>query len=155
VGDARRGVQARPDDSTDLVVGDAFGSRSVPWHLTTREFLEEVDDVLEPGGVYALNMIDGREQQFARAEAATLADVFTYVAVLARPDTLAGEHSGNFVMVASQDPLPLDGVQASLAARGDVDFAARTGVALTDWVDGADVLTDDFAPVDRLISPPG
>ena len=127
----------------------------MPWHLTTREFLEEVDDVLTPDGIYALNMIDGREQRFARAEAATLADVFAHVAVLARPDTLDAVHSGNFVMVASQSPLPLDAIYASLVARGDPDFAALTGDRLTEWIDGADVLTDDFAPVDRLISPPG
>ena len=39
----------RPDDSRDLVVGDAFGSLSVPWHLTTREFVREIDRVLRPG----------------------------------------------------------------------------------------------------------
>jgi spermidine synthase len=155
VGDARLGLHDQPSDSVDLVVGDAFGSRSVPWHLTTREFLDEVDDVLAPGGIYALNMIDGRAQRFAHAEAATLADVFAHVAVLGRPDTLDGVHSGNFVMVASQDPLPLDPVQTSLLTRGEAGFTALTGPRLDEWFGDADVLTDDYAPVDRLISPPG
>ena len=35
IGDGRIGIRDRPDDSADLVVGDAFGSLSVPWHLTT------------------------------------------------------------------------------------------------------------------------
>jgi hypothetical protein len=36
IGDARLGIRDEPDDSRDLVVGDAFGSLSVPWHLTRR-----------------------------------------------------------------------------------------------------------------------
>ena len=39
IGDARLGIRDEADDSRDLVVGDAFGSLSVPWHLTTREFV--------------------------------------------------------------------------------------------------------------------
>ena len=41
-GDARLLTRRLPDDSQDLVVGDAFGDLSVPWHLTTREFLTDV-----------------------------------------------------------------------------------------------------------------
>jgi SAM-dependent methyltransferase len=67
IGDARLGIRDEPDDSRDLVVGDAFGSLSVPWHLTTREFLGEVDRVLRPGGVYVQNVIDYPSFRFARA----------------------------------------------------------------------------------------
>ena len=38
VGDARRALDDLDADSFDLIVGDAFGSRSVPWHLATRGF---------------------------------------------------------------------------------------------------------------------
>ena len=34
--DGRLGLGRLADDSQDLVVGDAFGGISVPWHLTTR-----------------------------------------------------------------------------------------------------------------------
>jgi hypothetical protein len=37
VEDARLGLGRLADDSRDLVLGDAFGGVSVPWHLTTRE----------------------------------------------------------------------------------------------------------------------
>ena len=50
VGDARRSIEALPDDSFDLVVGDAFGGLAVPWHLTTTEFLGEIQRVLRPAG---------------------------------------------------------------------------------------------------------
>ena len=60
-GDARMSILDEPSGAYDLVVGDAFSSRSVPWHLTTREFLAEVRRVLRPDGVYALNLLDGGE----------------------------------------------------------------------------------------------
>ena len=50
LGDARRSIERLPDDGFDLVVGDAFGGLAVPWHLTTTEFLDEVQRVLRPGG---------------------------------------------------------------------------------------------------------
>jgi hypothetical protein len=41
------------------VYGDAFNDLSVPWHLTTREFSEQVRELLTPGeGVYLVNIID-------------------------------------------------------------------------------------------------
>ena len=36
------GLVEREELNFLLIVGDAFGGISVPWHLTTREFLEEV-----------------------------------------------------------------------------------------------------------------
>ena len=53
-----RDAARRADGSADLVVGDAFGGRSVPWHLATVEFAGEIRRVLRPGGVYAVNVID-------------------------------------------------------------------------------------------------
>ena len=50
VGDARVTLRGEPDGSADLVVGDAFGGRSVPWHLATREFAADVRRVLRPDG---------------------------------------------------------------------------------------------------------
>ena len=49
-GDARIAVADLPSDAADLVVGDAFGGRAVPWHLTTREFVTELARVLRDQG---------------------------------------------------------------------------------------------------------
>ena len=73
----------RPTTRVTSSSGDAFGSLSVPWHLTTREFLREVDRVLRPGGVYVQNVIDYPTFRFARAELATLREQFEYVAAIA------------------------------------------------------------------------
>ena len=111
-GDARMSILDEPSGAYDLVVGDAFSSRSVPWHLTTREFLAEVRRVLRPDGVYALNLIDGGELGFLRAELATLEAVFEDVVVIANP----GQTSGNFIVAASPAPLPLEALRRHAAA---------------------------------------
>ena len=67
LGDARLSIGPLTDGAFDLVVGDAFGGLSVPWHLTTREFVAEIERVLRPGGRYVMNLIDGDALRFARA----------------------------------------------------------------------------------------
>ena len=107
VGDARMLVAGEPADSRDLVVGDAFGHLVVPWHLATREMAAEVRRVLRPGGVYVQNVIDYPPLRFVRAELATVAAEFTHVALIAPPEALAGQRGSNFLIVASDAPLPL------------------------------------------------
>jgi spermidine synthase len=127
----------------------------VPWHLTTREFTEEIRRVLRPGGTYAVNVIDHPPLGFARAQAATLRDVFEHVAVIGPAGRLAGEFGGNLVLVASDDPLPLDEIEAANRARGDDDVVLGDPVAVDAFIGGAQVLTDDRAPVDQLLTPRG
>ena len=136
-GDARVTLRAEPRASADLVVGDAFGGRAVPWHLTTREFLRDVRRVLRPGGVYAMNLIDRGALRLVRAEAATLLAVFPHVGVISSRDP----GSGNHVLVASGRPLRLPD-DPSLALRDPVAFARDAGV-----------LRDDHAPADQLLAP--
>jgi hypothetical protein len=126
-GDARVTLRDESADSADLVVGDAFGGRAVPWHLTTREFLADVRRVLRTDGIYAMNLIDRGELRFAKAEAATLLEVFEHVTVTRADD------SGNVVLAASDRPL--------------------TGESAADFAEGADSLTDDHAPADQLLAP--
>ncbi len=152
VGDARLTLRELPPGAFDVVIGDAFGGLAVPWHLTTREFLEQVKTRLRPGGVYVMNLIDYPPLGFARAEANTLQEVFEHVAVLAPPARLRGDEGGNFVLVASDVPIDLAGVLARNHSRGD-DEAALSGMELERFVAGAPVLTDDYAPVDQLMNP--
>ncbi|MGC4755021.1 fused MFS/spermidine synthase [Micromonospora trifolii] len=151
VGDARMLVAGEPTDSRDLVVGDAFGHLVVPWHLATREMAADVRRVTRPGGVYVQNVIDYPPLRFIRAELATVAAEFRHVALIAPPEALAQEQGSNFVIVGSDAPLPLEAVQARLAAV-DPKVSLLSGAALTDFVDGAMVLTDDYAPVDQLLA---
>ena len=152
VEDGRLGLTRLPAGSQDLVVGDAFGGISVPWHLTTREAVREIERVLTGDGTYVVNMIDRGPLAFARAEVATLRSEFPHVALMARTDTLARTGGGNLVAVASPAPIDTAGIASRLAGT-DTGWGVITGAELDAWVDGAPVLTDDYAPVDQLLTP--
>ena len=124
----------------------------MPWHLTTREFVTELARVLRDGGILAQNVIDLPPLDFLRAELATMRDVFEHVAVIAPAPRLAGDEGGNFIVVASDRPLPLDAIERANAARGDDDQVLGDPAAVDEFIGGADVLTDEHAPVDQLIS---
>lgn len=144
VGDARLALDDRPTDSADLVVGDAFGSQSVPWHLTTAEVVAEIDRILRPGGVYAMNVIDGGGSDLARAQLATLADRFAHVAVILPRGGVPGHRAVNQILLASSAPLP----ELAIAP---ADGELVEGPAVDRYIGDAEVLTDERAPADLLV----
>jgi spermidine synthase len=154
VEDARLGLVRLADDSRDLVVGDAFGGVSVPWHLTTREAVREVARVLTEEGVYVINLLDYGPLAFARAEVATLSETFDHVALATEADTLThGEKAGgNLVVIASNAPVDVASIATRISKRG-ADWNVITGAELAAWTGHASVLTDDHAPVDQLLTP--
>jgi spermidine synthase len=154
VADGRVGLADERAGDRDLVVGDAFGGLSVPWQLTTREAIELIDRALADDGIYAVNLIDHPPLDFVRAELATLRWVFPHVALLARIPVLTGEDGGNVVAVASRSPIPAERIAARLTDRGLVWQVAQ-GEELDRFVGDAPVLTDDYAPVDQLLTPYG
>jgi spermidine synthase len=148
-GDARVTLRDEQTASADVVVGDAFGGRAVPWHLTTKEFLKDVRRVLRPGGVYVMNLIDFRPLAFARAEAATLLSVFHDVALVARPNGSGQPRGGNLVLLASGHHL----APSLLPTHPNTVVLDRAHVRA--FVGGAAALTDDHAPADQLLTPRG
>ncbi|HSK23963.1 MAG TPA: fused MFS/spermidine synthase [Egicoccus sp.] len=156
VGDARLTIGEVQADTYDLVINDAFGGVSVPWHLATREFLDQVDDAATDDAVMVANVIDYGPRDFLRAYVATTRAVFDHVAVVGRPGSFAGRDArglgGNFVMIASDAPLPLDDIREA-NRRGGRDAEVLAGGDLDEFVGDAAVLTDDYAPVDQLLTP--
>jgi len=153
VGDARMLLADRPTASADLVVGDAFGHLVVPWHLATREMAADVARVVRPTGIYAQNVIDYPPLRFIKAEVATVAAEFPYVALVAPQAAIDGHQGSNFVIVAGHAPLPLDALRIRLTEDDDGGAVTLlTGAALDAFVDGAAPLTDEHAPVDQLLA---
>jgi spermidine synthase len=136
-------------DSVDLVVGDAFGGLSVPWHLTTEEFVGEIRRVLRADGIYLVNVIDGPPFSFARAELRTLGARFRHVATIASPTALRGASSANVVLVASDAPIPVARITELVTVRGQELLA---GAALRRFIGDAPTITDDHAPVDQWLA---
>jgi MFS family permease len=148
IGDARLLIADESIDTYDLVVGDAFSGATVPWHLTTVEFLEEVQRVLTSAGVYVINVIDYPPLAFLRAELASFSAVFPYVAVIAPEPYLAAEKGGNFVVVGSDSLINADAIRSLLEGTNNI----IDGDAVDVFTGGARSLTDDYAPADQLIS---
>ncbi|MFP5326563.1 MAG: fused MFS/spermidine synthase [Acidimicrobiia bacterium] len=142
-GDARASLRSEPAGHYDLVVSDAFGSLDPPWHLATAEAARLVRRTLSRTGVFAMNIVDAGSLEFLGAGVATLRSVFPYVAVIVPPRGSAEEPS-NSIIVASARPVELD--------LDPDDGRVLTTVEVERLVDDAPVLTDDFAPVERLIS---
>ena len=150
VGDARLGIRRLPNASFSVVVGDAFSGRSVPWHLTTREFLSDIAETMTASGVYVINVIDHPPTRFARSQLLTMAEVFGHVAVIAPDDYLAFGRGGNFVLVGSFEALDV----ATIATRLPSDESVLVDAQARAWASGGTVLTDSFAPTDQLLSRP-
>jgi hypothetical protein len=144
VGDARLTMRTQPTASADVIVGDAFSSRTVPWQLMTTQWLHDVRRVLKSDGIYVLNMIDLHPLRLLRAEAATLLEAFTNVRLITFAGADGRPAGGNEVMVASDASLPRQG---ATVADGAHSFDRAAIVRL---VGGASPLRDDYAPVDQL-----
>jgi len=133
----------------DAIVLDAFGSSSIPFHLTTSEAFGLMAEHLKPEGVLAINVVsEGWNDILVRSLAATLREHFAHVLALPiaePPDTL-----GNLVLYASQRELEL-----SMDLPPTLDRTSDTYDRNHAWDNrfepdtaGAPVLTDDLNPVD-------
>jgi len=137
----------------DIIIMDAFGSSSIPFHLVTTEAFGLVAAHLEPDGVFALNVeVYGWEDLIVRSLAATLKMHFKVVRVLPAFEPPNG--LGNVINIAANRPLeladepwpaqPPPNYKHSLAYRRIFAWNNRI-IADTR---NAPVLTDDLNPVD-------
>jgi spermidine synthase len=152
----------------DIVFGDAFNDIAIPFHLTTKEFFQLVRDHLAPGGIYALNIIDANDQgRLWSSFMQTAAEVFPHIEMA----TLSKDWQKNpwrttFILLASNEPI--DRQQWQTAAQQT--YANRLVTPpipvedalylMTDQEKDAMmkdrrgfVLTDNYVPVDALITP--
>ncbi len=133
----------------DLVILDAFGSSSIPFHLVTSEAFDLAASRLTPSGFLVLNTIAlGWEDVLVRSLAATLKTRFPHTRALpiAEPPT----EVGNVILLASDRPIELPhelpppedrlSVEYNRVHAWDNRFEPDTR--------GAPVLTDDRNPVD-------
>ena len=69
------------------------------------------------------------------------------------PDFFTTERGGIFVIAASNEPWDVGAINASIQERTATEFAI-TAADVDRFIDDARILTDEFAPVDQLISRP-
>ncbi|HUV37307.1 MAG TPA: fused MFS/spermidine synthase [Patescibacteria group bacterium] len=133
----------------DIIILDAFGSGSIPFHLVTREAFGLVSSRLRDGGVLAVNLQTiGWKSTIVRSLAATLKEHFTDV--LALPIVEPPNKLGNVILLASNRSLDIDGELPTPESRFSAEYD-RTHAWNNRFVpdtDGVPALTDDRNPVD-------
>jgi spermidine synthase len=139
--DAREGIARLADESVDVVIRDAFAGETVPAHLTTVEFMQEVRRVLRPTGTYLSNVADTSDVRHSRVEAAVALDQFPHVSLIAEPAQLRKRRFGNVVLSASGVELPDDALVRRLAGGMVRARYVETG-AVRDMVAGTRPLRD-------------
>jgi spermidine synthase len=147
----------------DMIILDAYFAESIPFHLTTREFLQLARAHLAPGGVIVSNLIgslEGSQSTLFRAMYRTFGTVFPglYPFPVTFHPSNDPETLRNIILVAS-DERGLTRGEILARARQLApsvtfsNFQAYAGDYYDRPISVADVpvLTDDYAPVDTLL----
>jgi spermidine synthase len=142
----------------DLIIGDAFNDLSIPYHLTTLEFDQQLKRLLKDDGFYLALVIDKlRGGKFMPAYTDTVLKVWPAVQVLADNEPWQSTAPSTYVIAAGNQavaPERLSGVHGQ-GPDGRPVTRIMPGNVMRQWLDDAHapVLTDDYAPVDNLIAP--
>ena len=154
--DARTFFARPPTKKYDLILGDAFNHYSVPYHLTTKEFNDQVHHWLADDGMYVVNIIDGPYGEFVRAYYHTLQQTFKYVYLDEGNYQWRNASRSFFVLIGMDKPLDL----ALLATCDAGDGDALTSRLLPDEAElnrlvteaPLITLTDQYVPVDQMLA---
>ena len=158
--DAREVVQAyQGNEKFDLVFGDAFNDLQIPYHLTTKEFAQQVRSILKDDGLYLALVIDKlRGGQFIPAYTRTVKEVFPYVYILNDAPSWSSPFPNTYLVAASATPIDMDRVKAIKNGQGP-NGGPLVNVMPMDLMDEwlrntpSVILTDDYAPADNLVAP--
>ena len=151
--DARLLLQAARTGSYDVIVGDVFHDVAIPYHLLTREYSQLVSSRLIAGGIYTMNIVDiWPDPQLVKSVLKTLAKDFRYVDIWME-NVPTGTERVTYVLSATNKAAMPDTLVAQRGFRRS--WHRVTGSILDTGTPVADlpILTDDYVPVERLISP--
>ena len=144
----------------DFIFGDAFNDLSIPYHLTTREFAQQMRELLKPDGLLIANLIDSvTEGLFLPSYIRTLEEVFGKgnVNLFVLAPELRRLGIATCVVVASPkkwdmgDLARVIGARAGKAMTANIVPQESLQQILRDRP--SVILTDDYVPVDNLTAP--
>lgn len=153
--DARM-LLARSTTTYDVIFGDAFiTDHSVPAHLVTHEFFNEIKHSLKPDGISMLNFIgrlDGTAPTLTGSLLKTITGIFPNTKVYAFNKKLPSQLQN--IMVISRNgskPIDLGGSEISLAYGRRIPVEDME-ISMSQFDEENEyVLTDDRSPVEYLI----
>ena len=144
----------------DIIFTDAFNDLSIPYHLTTREFVRQLHGTLNDDGILMSNVIDNFQKgAFLPSYLRTLGEVFgerNVYLISIRPD-FKNVRISTFIVVATKGNRDMSRFDAWLKdkLRGRAKSVLVSDALMRELRTNRQsiVLTDDYAPVDNLIAP--
>lgn len=147
--DARSALR-NDDRRYDIIIGDAFTDTAVPQHLVTQEFFELVRARMTSEGSYLMNVIDYADRmQVVGSLVRTLNNVFPSVEIWTEARRPAPGERIVMVIAAGATPTPANSFTTPAPER--TQFAALDPGFVAQLAASGLILTDDYAPIDRLV----
>jgi spermidine synthase len=130
----------------DVILIDAFGSLySIPFQLTTREAVKQIDKGLADDGVVIMNLISaikGEGSLFLQAEYKTYTEIFPHVSVFKVNAEKSDDVSQNLILLASKSAkISFETSDAEISTLFKNLYDKPLNVSVP-------VLTDELAPVE-------
>jgi spermidine synthase len=146
-------------DKYDLVFTDAYNDISIPYHLTTREFVEEIKNIMNPNAILMSNIIDNFQKgAFLPSYVKTLREVFgqkNVYLISVNPD-FDKIGISTFIVLASNGNIDIRAFDRYL--KSELGPHTTSAIVPEDRMEGfvkknAITITDDYAPIDNLVAP--
>lgn len=144
----------------DLVFTDAYNDLSIPYHLTTKEFAEQIRGIMNPDGILMSNIIDNFQKgAFLPSYMKTLREVFgqkNVYLISVSPD-FKNTRISTFIVLAGKGNIDIEDFKAHITGRlgGRATSAVVPEDLMQEFINKrySIIITDDHAPVDNLIAP--
>ena len=146
----------------DVIVLDVYKDLTIPYHMTTKEFFQEVKKILQPDGILEINVAAGHGTKILEILGSTLLQVFPKVYVVKVPN------SYNYILFAEKTQRNLNNIKEKIMEKRDtIPFSIQclkedrltlksvfTEAALTIeefHTTSGIYFTDDYAPIEEII----
>jgi spermidine synthase len=144
----------------DLIFTDAYNDLSIPYHLTTKEFVAQLKSILNPDGLIMSNIIDNFQVgAFLPSYIRTLREVFgpKNVYLLSVSPNFENTRISTFIVIAGNGNLDIKDFDAHVKSnlRGNSTSVVVPDHLMDEFMTKRSAITilDDYAPVDNLIAP--
>jgi len=144
----------------DIVFTDAYNDISIPYHLTTKEFMEQVKGVMNPGGILMSNIIDNFQKgAFLPSYIKTLREVFgqkNVYLISVSPD-FKNTKISTFIVIAGNGNIDIKDFSDHIKNR--TESKATSAIIpenlMEEFINNrySIIIKDDHAPIDNLIAP--
>ncbi len=139
----------REERKYDIIFADAFRGGYIPYHLTTKEFMESLKELLTPDGIVVSNLQPGFESYHYHRR--------TFNAVFRNQCSYGS--NGNVIVIVDTRAKPLTRDELKATARRlqqqkhftfDLLSVIEEQNSGADYIREGPILTDDYAPTDVL-----